>query len=67
MILSEFAPRPDLTAAAYLLEIIIAEFLFLGPYKKKGRFAARAVLSHLGILLPAWPALPPSTSPTSAP
>lgn len=51
MILSEFAPRPDLTAAAYLLEIIIAEFLFLGPYKKKGRFAARAVLSHLGILL----------------
>ena len=51
MILSEFAPRPDLTAAAYLLEIIIAEFLFLRPYKRRDHFIVRAVLSHLALLI----------------
>lgn len=51
MLLSEFAPRPDLTAAAYLLEIIIAEFLFLGPYKKRDAFPVRAALSHLALLI----------------
>ena len=30
-----FTLRPDLNAAAYLIEIMIAEALFLGPYKKR--------------------------------
>ena len=47
MILSVYAPRPDLTAAAYLIEIIIAEFLFLGPYRKRGSFTCRVIAVHV--------------------
>ena len=51
MILSVYAPRPDLTAAAYLLEIIIAEFLFLGPYRKRGSFTGRVIAVHVLLLI----------------
>ncbi len=51
MILSAFAPRPDLTAAAYLIEIIIAELLFLGPYKKRDHFVARFGITHAFLLI----------------
>ncbi len=51
MLFSVYAPRPDLTAAAYLIEIMIAEFLFLGPYKKRSGFAGRLILSHLLLLV----------------
>lgn len=51
MVLSVFAPRPDLNAAAYLIEIIIAEFLFLGPYKKREHFWIRYGISALILLV----------------
>ncbi|MCR5810284.1 MAG: ATP-binding protein [Lachnospiraceae bacterium] len=43
--------RPDLNAAAYLIEIMIAEALFLGPYKKRNNFAARYTASGLLLLI----------------
>lgn len=43
--------RPDLNAAAYLIEIMIAEALFLRPYRKKDNFAARYIASGLLLLV----------------
>ena len=43
--------RPDLNAAAYLIEIMIAEALFLRPYKKRENFAARYIASGLLLLV----------------
>ena len=42
--------RPDLNAAAYLIEIMIAEALFLRPYKKRDNFAVRYIASGLLLL-----------------
>ena len=46
-----FTLRPDLNAAAYLIEIMIAEALFLRPYKKRENFAARYIASGLLLLV----------------
>lgn len=43
--------RPDLNAAAYLIEIMIAEALFLRPYKKRNNFAFRFITSGLLLLI----------------
>ena len=43
--------RPDLNAAAYLIEIMIAEALFLRPYKKRENFTARYIASGLLLLV----------------
>ncbi len=46
-----FAPRTDLNAAAYLIEILIAEGLFLGAYHKRPVFAARTAGACLALVL----------------
>ena len=43
--------RPDLNAAAYLIEIMIAEALFLRPYKKRENFRIRYAASGLILLV----------------
>ena len=43
--------RPNLNAAAYLIEIMVAEALFLKPYKKKENFTVRYIASALLLLV----------------
>ena len=50
MDLTLFAPQPDLNAAAYLIEIIAAELLFLKPYKKRENYILRSVISFIVLL-----------------
>ena len=42
--------RPDLNAAAYLIEIMAAEALFFGPYKKRKNFEIRYIAFGLVLL-----------------
>ena len=48
-----FTLRPDLNAAAYLIEIMIAEALFLRPYKVRTTGLAGGLLSPYKGLFPA--------------
>ena len=43
--------RPNLNAAAYLIEIMVAEALFLKPYKKKENFTVHYIASALLLLV----------------
>ena len=51
MALSMFWQRLDLKAAAYLIEIIISAFLFLGPYKKRAAFGVRVAVTMPALII----------------
>ena len=50
MPLTAVIPQHDLHAAAYLIEIIAAEYLFLGPYRKRKSFFLRSAISLIVLL-----------------
>ena len=50
MPLTAVTPQHDLHAAAYLIEIIAAEYLFLGPYRKRKSFFLRSAISLIVLL-----------------
>ena len=51
MVPTVFRLQPDFNAAAYLIEIMIAELLFLGPYRKRASFLPRYIATGLLLLV----------------